>query len=183
VTRRTIPIALAAASLFAATACGGSTAGQARPAPDTSAPAATTDTGTASSTPNSSSNTGSLDSRDPCSLLSQADYSSLDLNRQPEQSNLGTARGCKFGSHTGAMALDIRTNVGLAGVQTNGGQLTDTTVGRHEAKQLRSISGGCMITMGVTSSSRVDVTVNTGARTDPCPIALQLAQMVEPNLP
>jgi hypothetical protein len=40
-----------------------------------------------------------------------------------------------------------------------------------------------MIVMGVTSSSRVDVTVNSGTRTDPCPIALQVAQLVEPKLP
>jgi hypothetical protein len=182
VTRRTIPIGLAAAILLAATACGGPTTGQARPVPDTSAPAATTGSGTASSMPSSSNTGGSLDSRDPCSLLSQAEYSGLALTRQPEQSNLGTARGCKFGSHTAAMALDVRTNVGLAGFEANGGKMTDTTVGRHQAKQLLGVSGSCVIAMGVTSSSRVDVTVNSGTRTDPCPIALQVAQLVEPKL-
>jgi hypothetical protein len=45
------------------------------------------------------------------------------------------------------------------------------------------VTGSCIIAMGVTSSSRVDVSLNSGPRVDPCPLALQVAQLVEPKLP
>jgi hypothetical protein len=73
--------------------------------------------------------------------------------------------------------------VGLSGAQPNGGELKDIMVGRHQAKQLVDVSGSCGIFIGVTSSSRVDVSLNSGPRVDPCPLALQVAQLVEPKLP
>jgi hypothetical protein len=77
----------------------------------------------------------------------------------------------------------IRTNVGLSGFLANGGTVHDITVGTHQAKQVLDDSGSCVVGIGVSDSSRVDVTATPGATADPCPVAGKLANLIEPKLP
>ncbi|KAA2264576.1 DUF3558 domain-containing protein [Solihabitans fulvus] len=179
--RRIVLLGLTAASLLVATACGGPTTGQPMPAP-----------GGAATDPSPSSNSGSssisnsagssLESRDPCSLLSQHEVAGLGISGQPQRKKIGSADTCQLQPANGSLGIGIRTNVGLAGMQPNGGQITDTKVGNHLAKQLVDTTGSCTIAIGVTSSARVDV-ITHYSDNDTCPFAVQVAQLVEPKLP
>jgi len=116
-------------------------------------------------------------------LLSSSDLEQLGASTPPTQEMIGTAHACDFDSADFAMIVAIRTNVGLQGFTSAGGTAQNTTVGTHQAKQVIDSAGSCIIGIGVSDSSRVDVTVQPGASEDPCPAALKLANIVEPKLP
>jgi hypothetical protein len=63
--------------------------------------------------------------------------------------------------------------------------VTPDNIGSHPGRQLQStISNSCLITIGVTNSSRVDVTaIATTDANQLCQLANQFAKLVEPNLP
>lgn len=97
---------------------------------------------------------------------------------------VGTAHVCEFDSNDFSMGVGIRTNVGLKDFQAAGGTVQDTTIGSHQAKEdTETSSSSCVVALGVTDTSRVDVTVTSIGTSDPCPTALTLAQLVEPKLP
>lgn len=174
---------LAAAALVAITACTGLTPGDAKPTPDTGSPTASEGTRSSTSPPSSTKASGTLADTDPCSLLtrSEAEQVTGPLQEEPKPEKIGSSRGCEFSPNRASFSVGIRTNVGLAGVQANGGEIKDITVGRHQAKQLLGATGSCGIYIGVTSTSRVDVVLN--GQGDPCPPALKIAELVEPKLP
>jgi hypothetical protein len=99
-----------------------------------------------------------------------------------EREKIGSADTCLWNPKDSSLIIGIRTNVGLSGVLVTG-EITDITVGHHQAKKLMGAGGSCIVAIGITSSSRVDVTLNGPSKTDPCPQALQVAQLVEPKLP
>jgi hypothetical protein len=96
---------------------------------------------------------------------------------------VGTGHACDFDSSDFALGYTIRTNVGLADYVTQGGPIRDVTIGTHQGKQQVGETGSCVVAIGVSGSSRVDVIVTGDGTTDPCPTALTLARMVEPRLP
>jgi hypothetical protein len=118
-----------------------------------------------------------------CSLLSSSELEQLGASSPTTQEMVGTAHACEFDSADFAMAVGIRTDVGLAGFVSAGGVVHDTTVGTHQAKQEVDNTGSCVIGIGVSDSSRVDVTVTPILTGDPCPTALKLANLIEPKLP
>lgn len=179
-TSRIILTALAAGALVAMSACsGGQSAGT--PRPETNAQATTTTT-TASTSP--SADSGSIKDKDPCSLLSSTEASGLGATGAPKREMVGTKDTCKWKSSDSNFHVGIRTNLGLAQVQADGGKLTDTTVRGRPAKQVsEDTAGTCIIALEVTSSSRVDVTVTPPPKGDGCPLALKVAELVEPKLP
>ncbi|KAA2261605.1 DUF3558 domain-containing protein [Solihabitans fulvus] len=158
---------LLGATLLAAAGCGESVAPSASPS---------------SSAPSSAGKDTPLDSRDPCSLLSQSEAASAGATSQPQRKKVGTADSCLFSAKDLSMIVGIQANVGLAGLQPNGRRITDTKVGGHEAKLAADGLGNCLIAIGVSGSSRVDVAVTGGGKVDPCPVAVQVAQLVEPKL-
>jgi hypothetical protein len=166
-----------AAVLVGVSACNGSTPGQANPA--------TTVTGGGSSVDTSTSGGGgnTLPVNHVCSLLSSSDLTQLGTSAQPTQAMVGTAHTCEFASADFTMGVAIRTDVGLPGFTANGGTVHDTTIGAHQAKQEVDSTGSCVIGIGVSASSRVDVTVLPNENGDPCPTALKLANLIEPKLP
>jgi hypothetical protein len=178
VNSRIILTTLTVATLVALTACTGSTPGDPKPTSDTNGPSTTS----SSTSPKTS---GSLADTDPCSLLTKSEAEQVvgPLDEEPAPENIGSSRGCEFSPKRGSFSVGIRTNVGLAGVQANGGEIKDIKVGGHQAKQLLGATGSCGVYLGVDSSSRVDVVLNAGASTDPCPLALKIAELVEPKLP
>jgi hypothetical protein len=176
---RVVLAGVAIAVLVASTACSGATPGQAKPA------AGATAAGPASSSSAPSSSSGasnSLKDVDPCTLLTKAEAQQVGATEEPKREKLGSAQTCGWTPEGVSFHVGTRTDVGLSGVQPTG-EITDITVGRHQAKQIRDVTGSCIIATGVTSSSRVDVSLNSGPRVDPCPLALQVAQLVEPKLP
>lgn len=71
---------------------------------------------------------------------------------------------------------------GLADVRGHGGVISDLTVGSHQARK-HSEAGVCAISLGVTPTSRVDVT-GIGSDSEPdCGLAQRAATLVEQNLP
>ncbi|HUQ58415.1 DUF3558 family protein [Lentzea sp.] len=172
---RIILTTLAAGVLVLAGACGETTRGDARPMTETP--------GTASPTPSSPA-TGSLSEVDPCSLLTADDAGALGATAAPKRETVGTADTCAWKPTDANLSVGIRTNLGLAQTQSSGGQITDITVGDRQAKQVSGrASGGCLVVLGVTASSRVDVTVIPPPDGDGCPLALKVAGLVEPKLP
>lgn len=182
---RIVLTSLAAAALVAITACTGSTPGDPKPTPNTGSNTSSEDAGSPTSSPTSTKSSGSLADTDPCSLLTKSEAEQVlgTLDEEPKQEKLGTARTCQFSPKRVSLGVGIRTNVGLAGLQPNGGEIKDVKVGSHQAKQLLGATGSCGVYLGVDSSSRVDVVLNAGASTDPCPLALKIAELVEPKLP
>jgi hypothetical protein len=125
-----------------------------------------------------------LDEVDPCTLLTrdEAEQVAGPLREEPARAGLGTARGCEFKPQRMRFVVDIRTNAGLADVRADG-EVTDSRIGRHEAKQFVGATGSCVVVMGVADSSRVDITVTVSTGDDPCSVAKPVADLVEPRLP
>ncbi|GGU47049.1 DUF3558 domain-containing protein [Lentzea flava] len=182
---RIVLTSLATATLVAITACTGSTAGDPKPTPDTSSPTSSEDSRSSTSSPTSTKASGSLADTDPCGLLTKSEAEQVlgPLKEEPKPQKIGSSRGCEFAPNRVFLSVGIRTDVGLAGVQATGGEIKDIKVGGHQAKQLLGAGGSCIVAVGVTSSSRVDITLNAGSSTDPCPPALKIAELVEPKLP
>lgn len=176
-----VVLAGSAAVLLGVVACGGPTSGQPIPATTTvgTAPddAPTADTSTSSGGPNS------LPVDQPCSLLSPSDLHQIGVSTQPTQGMVGTAHACEFDTADDHLIVGIRTNSGLADL-TGPAPVSGIRVGRHAAKQMKEDSASsCLVAMGVSDSSRVDVTATGDGTKDPCPAALAVAQLVESKLP
>jgi uncharacterized protein DUF3558 len=163
-------------------ACGGSpTTGQPTVAPSTSDSGGGQDT----SAPPSTGGQGTLPANQPCSLVSAAQLSQLGVSTQPTQDMIGNAPSCEMQTEQDHIIVTVRTDGGLGSFTqaATGGAVHDTTVGSHQAKQSVGNTGSCVIAIGVSSSSRVEVTVTGDGTTDPCPTAQTVAKYVEPNLP
>ncbi|MFD5831555.1 DUF3558 domain-containing protein [Lentzea sp. NPDC060358] len=179
---RIVLAGLAAAMLVAVTACTSSTTdGEPKPMPK-SGSSSSNDSATSPSTSTKASS--SLADADPCSLLTRSEAEQVlgPLKEAPAQETLGSSLTCEFSPTGKSLSVGTRTNVGLSGVPAGGG-MKDLAVGGHQAKQGLLAGGSCGVYLGITSSSRVDVVLNAGASTDPCPLALKIAELVEPKLP
>jgi hypothetical protein len=122
----------------------------------------------------------------PCALLSSADLQQIDASSPPTQDKVGTANSCELDTADYHFGLDIRTDAGLAGFEpvAGGGPVTSPDLGSHQAKeQADRNSSSCTVVIGVSDSSRVDVTATGDGNTDPCPATLAVAKLVEPKLP
>jgi hypothetical protein len=151
-------------------------------------PSSSSSSGGSPSTSSAPSN--ALPVKQPCSLLSSSDLSQLDLDPSapPSRDQVGTASSCdlSLADGGGGVIVGIRTNEGLSAMTNSGVATTSLTIGTHQAaKQTNDAynTGSCLISLGVSSSSRVDVTANTGGSSDACPDAMKVAQLVEPHLP
>jgi hypothetical protein len=175
---RVVLAGVAIAVLVASTACSGATPGQAKPA------AGATAAGPASSSAPSSSSgaSSSLKDVDPCTLLTKSEAQQVGATGEPKPEKIGSAQTCGWKPDNAIFSVVIRTNVGLTGVQP-AGQVTDIAIGQHQVKKFMGAAGSCIVATGITSSSRVDVVLHGPSKVDPCPQALQVAQLVEPKLP
>ncbi|HEY3748145.1 MAG TPA: DUF3558 family protein [Pseudonocardiaceae bacterium] len=181
--KRLVVLVGLAAVLVGTAACGGTTPGQPSAA-TTAGGGGQTSGGSTSTAP--SSRTSSFAADQPCSLLSSSDLEQLGVSSPPSQDMVGTAHSCELDTSAFHIGLDIRTDVGLAGFVAvpNGGKVTSTTIGQHQAKEEADpSSSSCTVAIGITDSSRVDVTTTGDGTSDPCPGALTVARLVEPELP
>lgn len=182
--KRLVVLAGLAAMLFGTAACGGPTTGQPTPATTADSTGSTPSSNGESGEPSSSTGgSGSLPVDDACSLLPSDAVSKLGLSSPPSPDNVGTAPDCSLDMPDYSVGVDILTNAGLNDFKLVGGTAQDLTIGSHSAKQGVDNTKSCVIGIGVTSSSRVDVTGTGNGNTDPCPTALAVARLVEPNLP
>ncbi|EID53737.1 Protein of unknown function (DUF3558) [Saccharomonospora xinjiangensis XJ-54] len=128
---------------------------------------------------------------DPCELLSVEELKPhgefIDAGRR----ELGGARSCVYqrsarGGHQGfVVALNVRDSQGIESVADAGGKVTESAVGERNAVQSANMSvGDCTVAMEIDDSSRIDVSVNGLPSVDvTCPIAEDVARLVEPRLP
>ncbi|MBY8851228.1 DUF3558 domain-containing protein [Saccharothrix longispora] len=167
-----------AVALSTVAACGGPVTGEAQPATD-----ATTTTSAAESS-GSTDAPASLDDVEPCDLLTreEAEQAFGPLREAPERDDLGTARSCTYSPQRRSLGIDVRTDAGLADVQPSG-EVTDLMIGGRAAKQVIAAGGTCIVAIEVTRASRVDVAFTGETKDDPCALAGQVAELVEPRLP
>lgn len=101
----------------------------------------------------------------------------------------GGARNCNWSNAATGYALEVsvRNDQGLGDINTDGLSLTDDQVGRHHGRLAQGPANGdgCLVAIGVTATSRVDVTVSTSDSSvaHACSLANRFARVVEPKLP
>jgi hypothetical protein len=153
------------------------------------APSTTNTRSPAGTTPTSATTKDPLAHTDPCSLLDQAVITANQL--QPSKSGTGPGtRYCRW--DTGAsgvgynLAVNIYDNAGLDKLSVAGFTVTNYPVGRHQGRMSKdTVGGACAVSIGVTSTSRVDVVgVDYGGQLDrACVVATTVAPAVEQKLP
>jgi hypothetical protein len=172
-------------------ACSDKTNGQAVPG-DSTAETTTTRGGTPTSrTTSGRPTTGDspLADQKPCALLSSSGASEMGVSgQQGNERKVGSARRCTW-RITGATIKDsfnievgLWDTVGLKDLPSGTPQDPVPTVGKHEAVWIKDVAG-CTVMMGVTEKSRVDTSANGGSVDKACELAMQLAKLVEPELP
>jgi hypothetical protein len=116
-----------------------------------------------------------------CSLLTASEAASVGLPSAGNTQNNGAKSGCEWDGSQYIVSVVIRTDVGLSGVQANGGTVTNTQIGSHQAKQLQD-TAGCTYIIGITDSSRVDAGATGISGGNVCAESLTVAQLVEKHL-
>jgi hypothetical protein len=171
------------AALMGLAACNNSTPGN----------AVTSSTGTSTSTnsPSSTASGSGLAAIQPCDLLTSTELSQNGLTSNGPSTGSG-ARRCRWDNIAYDNGLgytigaDVRDGQGLKDFNTAGYSLNDDPIGRHQAKQAQQTNGdGCIVSIGVTTTSRVDVLASNGAAdvNQSCALANQYAKLIEPKLP
>lgn len=177
-----------ALTLALVAACAGTTSGQPTPGDGGDSPS-NTGSQQSSSRPTTGSSPGkvitSLKNADPCSILTTSDLDSLGLTVQGEHTNSHRSRGCTWTQNGASLDLAIRTNQGLTGFAVEGAtHVKKLQIGDHNAKQqITPGTEGCVIGIGITATSRVDVSAVMTETSKECPAAVKSAKVVEPHLP
>jgi hypothetical protein len=96
---------------------------------------------------------------------------------------VGDVRTCQIMTPNASIGIGFMP-LGLAQFVVNGIE-TDRIIGWHHAKEDHDPSyiSSCYVAIGLTSTMRVDISVQTSTTVDACPLALQAAAMVERRLP
>lgn len=187
--RASLGLAGSGIALLLLTACGSSTGGQPSPAGDASTGAAQS----SNAAPPAGSSTGSppsghvssLDDADPCTLLTQQDLDALGMTAHGERVSSKRSHGCQWTQGGQSLEVGIRMQQGLDGFALEGAKhVKSLHIGSHAAKQqVTPKSEACLIGIGVSSNSRVDVTVLLDDTSKECSAAKTSAKRVEKHLP
>lgn len=177
-----LPVVVFALGLVACGDDGGDAPAAERAAVPTLDPAAAAPTETPTPEPTATPESGTTDLQ-PCELLTPEDLETLGVPAGVED-EVGLARMCQWqasGKHT--VSAGIFDDLGLGDVVSRASK-TRTSVGSHDAVRYWGPLGVCAIAIGVTESSRVDVSgVAGGDRGVACRVAKQAAALVEAKLP
>ncbi|WP_285509735.1 DUF3558 family protein [Actinokineospora sp. NBRC 105648] len=129
-----------------------------------------------------------LDSVRPCALLSGAAVRELGAGPGREE-RVGKRRSCQWVvdrpnmTESHAIAVELFPELGIKDIVAQG-EVTTTRVGGHDAAEsIRRGEAGCVVSLAVTTTSRVDVAVAGGDPVALCPVARRAAVLVEPGLP
>ncbi|MEU6646246.1 DUF3558 family protein [Saccharomonospora sp. NPDC046836] len=178
---------LVVASLFVS-ACTDSEDGTAEPQGGSDTPSVTSGPSATTSSP-ADGNGSSLADLDPCTLLDTSDVHRYGNHKEAEHRTVGTARACVWfplresGSEKiPTIATLIRENAGADDVNDIGQGVQRTQANGRDIAQAAG-PGTCVIAIGVTATSRVDVQVTGIEADDACTVANELAVIVEPTVP
>ncbi|WP_158602813.1 DUF3558 family protein [Jiangella rhizosphaerae] len=130
-----------------------------------------------------------LEALRPCEVVDAAGLASLGLTGGEEKS-IGQARVCRYRfegptlNETFTVSVELFDTYGLADIVTTDSEIQPLPpIGGHEARTFTEATGGCVVSLGVTDSSRVDATAVGGDTELACEQATALAAVVEPVLP
>lgn len=134
---------------------------------------------TETSEPGGGSGTADLQ---PCDLLSSAEQAQFDFGPGAED-EIGPARTCMWQSADRTITVGVIDELGTDDVQSTSPK-KPTTVGSHDAVQYTAGVSSCAFAIGITDTSRVDVSGAAGGdEAKACTVAKEAAQLVEPKLP
>ena len=117
-----------------------------------------------------------------CSLLTAAEATSVGLPSSGNTDNLTAKSGCEWDGSSYTVGIFVYTTGGLSSIPSSAGTPTNTQIGSHSAVQLTVAAGGCIYSIGINDSTRVDVNAE-GNGQNSCPESLAVAQLVEKHLP
>lgn len=149
---------------------------------------------TTSSTTTSSSDPASanpLASVDPCSLITQTDETNSQLHPGYKIIAPG-GRGCRWDRPDDGANLDgyavqivIYDTAGIAQLNTQGGTVSDTSLSKYTGKLFQDTpTSYCDISLATTSSSRIDIAVNSSqGMTKSCSLVQEVAPVVVSHFP
>ncbi|HEY4453933.1 MAG TPA: DUF3558 family protein [Pseudonocardiaceae bacterium] len=132
-----------------------------------------------------------LASVDPCSLISQSDESASQL-QAGESIPAAGGRGCRWNRPDDGAQLDgyavqivIYNSAGVDQLKTAGGTVTDYGVGKYHGKLFQDTpTSYCIVSLGTTSTSRIDMSVNSAQGMDKsCSLAEEVAPVVVSHFP
>ena len=177
--------AVLAAVAAGALACTDETAGQPTGGATTPQQTATTSSGIPFPTDSMtteptqpSGGSGPLTGKDPCEVaapvrdeLKAGDGTSSELAGTPH---------CRFSGSTFALDVALYTDKGLGDYQ---GSSKKITVGSHQGLEAHGSVGVCTVAIGVSDTSRIDVSATMSDGSDSCGLAHEAADALEPSLP
>lgn len=132
---------------------------------------------------------------DACDLLTDQEATQFKADGPGSPDSSGTTGATSACQRSGRSANDsstsftvsVRAQQGLSDINASGGTLTTGSLnGRPAAQFVSNIGAKCLVALGVTKTSRVDITFVIGAGTEPteaCQTASNIANIVEPKLP
>ena len=124
---------------------------------------------------------GPLASTDPCTLSAQA-AAQADAGTGTPQ-NTGDGRQCRYQANGITLEVTIFDTQGLNDVVSSG-QPKKIQIGGHEALQGQEPPSLCVINIGTSATSRVDLVAGArGDQSKACQVAEQVATALEPSLP
>jgi uncharacterized protein DUF3558 len=175
----------------AALACSDETAGTPSPTSTSQAPPATTSSratlppfpggSSTSTTEPSGGQGGPLAGTDPCTLSAQAAAQVNAGTGSP--GDVGLGRQCRYQANGITLTVAIFDTQGLDDVVSSG-QPQEIDLGSHRAKRGKEPPNLCVINIGTSDTSRVDVIAGArGDQSKACQVATQAATALEPSLP
>ncbi|MGW5051022.1 DUF3558 family protein [Actinokineospora sp. NPDC004072] len=126
---------------------------------------------------------------DPCDLLTASGRSAMEVTGEAQDREQGGARYCQWRVRKGSVADSYTIAVGVwervgVGQAVSDRALRPLQVNSREAVEGVGVGGAsCFVALAVTETSRVDAAVVGDDGEKLCPVALELAQLVEPELP
>lgn len=156
------------------------TSGDPKPAPTTGG------------TPTSSSDSATgLKSMKPCELLTEAEVTGLKLEFPGQADKVALSNGCDYRqSGAGGLWVGIRAEEALKELAISGDKVTDTKVGKYEAKRVEGQNGSkdtCTTVIAVNEASTVEIIATSKAGSDDtaaaCDRMSKAADLVAAKLP
>jgi hypothetical protein len=182
--RRSVLLLSVAAAVFGLAGCAEETSGSARPNPTSDPTTAATEQSEETTT--TEEQAGGLADVEPCDLLPASGATQLGLTEGTETS-IGQGRTCRWRFE--GTTLDDSFTVDLVlhderGIdEVVGTNITPITIGGHDAVRFNDSTGGCIVSIAVGDTSRVDSLATGGNLQRGCELTDQLAAAVEPQLP
>ncbi|GAA3004713.1 DUF3558 domain-containing protein [Actinokineospora diospyrosa] len=127
------------------------------------------------------------DSIKPCDLLTESAAKEIGVTGEPKPRKITGATACSWRVRKDASADSYTLDVAYIpelGLKDLRSQTAEIQVGKHKAAQgVDEDTLGCVVSIQITETSRIDVVAAGSDPTKLCAPALAAAKLVEPELP